>query len=308
LDTQYRRVLVPLDGSDRDDSALAVAKVIGKAFKSELSLITVLSEPSHARQPVKTPALDLPDRPDRPDPKYIPTRALSYLEEVAEDLESQGQKARLRFPVNEDIATEIVLTARESQSQLIVMATRGRSGVTIGMLSPVTDRVIHSSSIPVLVVPRSHDSWTPKTLVVPLDGSALSEQSLPHVESISHQSGTSIVLVRVVPMPTTYGRDPYGGIPMDLMETADDEQLARRYLADVTSCLRARGHRVEPHVVKGHPGRQVTQLAQEITGSLIVLTIRGSSGLTRWVLGCIADSVIRSSGVPVLVIPPEIDW
>ena len=51
LDTQYRRVLVPLDGSDIADSAIAVAKVIGKTFNSDLSLITVLSAPSHSRQP-----------------------------------------------------------------------------------------------------------------------------------------------------------------------------------------------------------------------------------------------------------------
>lgn len=76
LDTQYRRVLVPLDGSDIADSAIAVAKVIGKTFNSDLSLITVLSPPSHSRQPAKTP---VPNLPGIPDPNCVPAHALRYL-------------------------------------------------------------------------------------------------------------------------------------------------------------------------------------------------------------------------------------
>lgn len=306
LDTQYRRILVPLDGSDIATSAISVAKVLGRLFNSELTLITVLPEKAPQPQTVRLP--ETAGRNNlRTENTGIQRRAASYLRYVADELNDAGLRTSLQFPINSDVATEIVLTARDTRSQMIVMATRGRSGLTIGLLSSVTDRVIHSSSIPVLIVPRFRDAWMPEVVVVPLDGSELSEKSLPHVESICREAGASIVLLRTVTIPTNYGRDPYGGLPTALLGTEKEEALARQYLDMVATRLRARGFKVEVKIRIGHPRTQVTQFAQDIPCVLLVITTRGASGLTRWPVGSIADAVIRTSGVPVLVIPPEID-
>jgi nucleotide-binding universal stress UspA family protein len=76
----------------------------------------------------------------------------------------------------------------------------------------------------------------------------------------------------------------------------------------IVTRLKARGHQAKAYVVKGHPGGQITRLARDISGPLVITTTRGSSGLTRWVVGCTADNVIRTSGVPVLAVPPKMMW
>ena len=301
--TDYKRILVPLDGSDIADSAITVAKVIGRIFGAELSLLTVLPEHAKARETGSVQALDSHDSPD----ESVPERAYEYLQNVSEELEEIHLNTDFSFSIGGDVASEIVQVSREYQADLVVMATRGRSGVAVGLLSPITDRVIHSSSVPVLVVPRSRDLWTPRTLIVPLDGSELAEQALPHAELISSETGCSLFLIRVITNPPMYGRDPYGGVPFNLLVTEQDERDAEAYLSEIATDLRTRGNQVETHVAKGHPGAQISRLSRNVPGAIVVICTRGSSGLTRWVLGCTADNVIRTSAVPVLAIPPQMN-
>lgn len=308
MDTVFRRILVPLDGSDIADSAISVAKIIGRLFDSEICLLTVLDEQVETSAPYGNDSSRADLDSGFTTSEFIPERACKYLEDVSDDLAASDLRSTFKFSTNDDIASEITLTARDIQADLVVMATRGRSGVAIGLLSPITDRVIHSSSIPVLIVSRSQELWNPRTLIVPLDGSDMAEQVLPYVESISRKTDASIALIRVVTSPRRYGRDPYGGVPTDLLITDQQERDAEAYLAVVSTRLNASGRQVESHVVKGHAGAQVTRLARDIPEALVVINTRGASGLTRWVLGCTADNVIRSSGVPVLIIPPEMNW
>lgn len=283
---------------------------MGRLFGSELTLITVL--PESARKPEPVGALTESEGEGAAQGKAdAGSDASSYVEGVAKELRQSGVDANCVTLVNPDAATEIVLTARESKSQLIVMASRGRSGLVRGLLGSVTDRVIHSSPIPVMVAPAGDgqgiDQWSPRSVIVPLDGSELAESALPSAESISRAADAVITLMRAVPFPMMYGGDPYGGVSTELIADAgEDEKAAKQYLAEVATRLRARGHEVKTHVGSGHPRSEIAQIAQEMSDAMVVMTTRGASGLTRWVLGSVADGVIRSSGVPVLVIPPGI--
>ncbi|MCH7642358.1 MAG: universal stress protein [Chloroflexi bacterium] len=311
MDKQYRRILVPLDGSEVAKSAVPVAAGMGRLFDSELTLITVLPESTRLseRVPVGTEAAA---NGAAQSPGNAGSDAVSYLEDVAGRLRHSGVQANTAAVFNTDPATEIVLTARDRQFDLIIMASRGRSGFVRGLLGSVTDRVIHSSPIPVMVVPAGGDPgtdrWTFSSVIVPLDGSDLAETALPHVECISRAANAPITLIRAAPFPTMYGGDPYGGLPTGVLAIAeDDEKRAKHYLVEIATRLRARGRTVETHVGSGHPRSEITQIAQDMTDAIVVMTTRGTSGLTRWVVGSVADSVIRSSGVPVLVVPPSMN-
>ncbi|MDA1258042.1 MAG: universal stress protein [Chloroflexi bacterium] len=311
MDTQYRRILLPLDGSGVAKSAVATAAAMSRMFNSELLLVTVLHESVKLPRSVAagSGSSDSEVEGVAGSEQSARSTAASYLEQLAKDLRETGVHASCATVVNTDPASEIVLTARDRGAQMIVMASRGRSGLVRGLLGSVTDRVIHSSPIPVMVVPadggHNADGWTPQSIIAPLDGSELAETALPHVESISRAANIPITLVRAVPFPTTYGGDPYGGLPAGLFESAaEDEKEAKRYLSTIATRLRARGRIIETHVSNGHPRSEITQIAQDTSDSIVVMTTRGVSGLTRWVVGSIADSVVRSSGVPVLVIPP----
>jgi nucleotide-binding universal stress UspA family protein len=282
-------------------------------FDSELALITVLPESERELKPVgaltHADAAGVPATSPPKDKASTKSEGARYLERVAAELEGAGVRTTSTAIENPDAASEIVLTARDCGAQLIVMASRGRSGIVRGLLGSVTDRVIHSSPMPVIVVPaeNEHDvnQWTPRCLIVPLDGSELAETALPHVEAIASVANIPVTLVRSVPFPVTYGANVYGSMSPGLLAgVEDDDKAARRYLAETATRLRARGHVVGTHVSTGHPRTEIAELAQRMDGAMVVMTTRGASGLTRWVVGSVTDSVIRSSGVPVLVIPP----
>lgn len=308
MQTPYRRILLPLDGSDVARSALATAAGLSRLLNSRLTLISVLPEETRASKPVGAMAGGQSDK--HPEAvRDAQSLATSYLDAVTTELGHLGVDADSAVIVNPDAASEIVLTARDREANLIVMASRGRSGLVRGLLGSVTDRVIHSSPIPIMVVPADDESdmarWTPRSIIVPLDGSELAESALPHAEALAGVAKIPIVLVRSVPFPITYGADMYAGMSTAMIASAEeDENVARQYLAETATRLRAHGHHVETHMSAGHPRTEIAAVAQETDDSIVVMTTRGASGLTRWVVGSVTDSVIRSSGVPVLIIPP----
>ena len=75
------------------------------------------------------------------------------------------------------------------------------------------------------------------------------------------------------------------------------------YLHEVKVHLHRQGvWLVEERLLRGHPAATIADLAREIPGSLVAMTTHGRSGMGRWILGSVADRVIRHSGAPVLVV------
>ncbi|MFP6595460.1 MAG: universal stress protein [Dehalococcoidia bacterium] len=263
MNTEYRRILLPLDGSDVAHSAVAAAAGMSRLFDSELTLVTVLPEPLRT-----VPPLEVSSAPAATggggQGKNAGTDGAAYLMRMADELKKAGVSTNAASIVNPDAATEIVLTARDREAELIVMATRGRSGIIRGVLGSVTDRVIHSSPVPVMVAPVKNNqdvtAWTPGGVIVPLDGSELAESALPYAESIARAGKVPITLVRAVSFPTAFAANTCDGVPMELVTGMEEEEReARRYLSEIATRLRARGHRVETHIGSGHPRSEIAE-------------------------------------------------
>ena len=96
-------------------------------------------------------------------------------------------------------AEEILRYADEKEVDLILMATHGRSGIKRWALGSVADKVLRSSTIPVWLVragapeQRTDDEGLIRKIIVPLDGSELSESVLPHVEMLVKQWGAELI-------------------------------------------------------------------------------------------------------------------
>jgi nucleotide-binding universal stress UspA family protein len=78
--------------------------------------------------------------------------------------------------------------------------------------------------------------------------------------------------------------------------------LARAYLEGVGAGLQERGIPVRVDTVEGQAHPQIVQFAEENEVDLIVISTRGQSGMSRWLMGSVADRVVRGSTVPVLLI------
>ncbi|MFQ3662178.1 MAG: universal stress protein [Chloroflexaceae bacterium] len=141
-------------------------------------------------------------------------------------------------------------------------------------------------------------------ILVPLDGSALAEQVLPHVHDLAAREGTTkITLLRAVPPIFTSSVD-YSG--MLAASTADEQESleseARAYLERIASSFRSEGYTVNVEVSTMPAAEAILDYAESQHADLIAIATHGRSGISRWVFGSVTQKVIQAAPVPVLVI------
>jgi len=139
-----KRILVPLDGSALAELALDPAQSLAAAFDSEVLLFRSWDIPATGLDEIPVSVLDAWQKSARSD-------AEEYLASVVHRLQEQGLRARAE--TQEGAPVESILEeATASAASLIVMSTHGRSGVTRWVLGTTADRVLRSSSVPVLLM------------------------------------------------------------------------------------------------------------------------------------------------------------
>jgi nucleotide-binding universal stress UspA family protein len=142
-----------------------------------------------------------------------------------------------------------------------------------------------------------------KKILVPLDGSELAECVLPHVESIAKGCETgSVVFVRAFePYMSSYAR---AELSEKQIEEADEraERAAREYLDQVASRVKLGGVKVQKQLIIGRAAESIAEYATDNDVDLIIIATHGRSGISRWVWGSVADRILRSANVPVLIV------
>lgn len=139
-----------------------------------------------------------------------------------------------------------------------------------------------------------------KRILVPLDGSEMAEQSLPHAIFIAECIDAELILLRVIePFPSA------GMVPLSSIKSVTSQAYtwAQEYFDEITPKVREKGLPVKTEILEGRPGVTITQYAAKNQIDLIVICSRGRTGLTRWLMGSVADRVLRGTTVPVLMVP-----
>ncbi len=142
-----------------------------------------------------------------------------------------------------------------------------------------------------------------KRILVPLDGSRVSEGALPHVHSLAHSNGAEVFLLGVVT-----GAADLHPTPTGQMHHGHDvaEEHCRAYLNAVAATLTHEHIKTETLVAHGNPANIILQVAKDMHADLIVMSTYGRGGIKRTLVGSVADHVIRHAAAPVLVTrPPE---
>ena len=135
-----------------------------------------------------------------------------------------------------------------------------------------------------------------ETLLVPLDGSTLAECALPRATEMARATGARLILLRAVQAHTFPGADP---IPAQV----DAVREAEAYLTGVAERLGALGvTQITRSVWYGPAAAAIVEAAQFNHAGLIVMTTHGRTGVGRLVLGSVAESVLRGTTVPILVV------
>lgn len=141
-----------------------------------------------------------------------------------------------------------------------------------------------------------------KRIVVPLDGSKVAEAVLPHVQDLAKALGAELVLVRAIHQGgLIQGRYVLSPEPAKLL-AQEMERSALRYLDRVRADLEKVGIKTRSVVVTGPVPESIIDWASHNNADLIALTSHGLGRAARWVFGSVADRLLQSSPVPLLVI------
>jgi len=292
----YDRILVPLDGSDEAEAALDVAARIPCR---ELILLHIESDDD----------IFIPEWITDPkaDPAELTVRA--ELERHATNLRTDEREVTIITDVG-DVADQIISTAIEAD--LIIMTTHGRGAAGRLIYGSVADRVVRHGMTPTLMIrvpDHTKAPVRPARVVVPLDGSAKAEQSLPAAVKLARILELPIVLMRAVgfdEVRATLRKQRESGEKMaiDTPDRYEQARLATRdeataYLAAHENALRAQGLTVESKVLDG---TAAFCLLWELTAEdITVMTTHGRSGFKRWSIGSVAEKLVRESPGPVLL-------
>lgn len=149
-----------------------------------------------------------------------------------------------------------------------------------------------------------------KNILVPLDGSELAECVLAHVQAIATGCGTSdVTFIRVVePLYMALTAEPDAGYTFSARDwqrlEAELKNAARNYLDRLVSKTKYDGVTIHSEVLYGKAADSIAAYAADKKSDLIAIATHGRSGIGRWVLGSVADRVLRTATVPILMVRP----
>jgi nucleotide-binding universal stress UspA family protein len=283
------RILVPLDGSDRAEQALPYALAIGGP-ESEVILLAVVPRATNVRnvQGTEIAPAERVQEGYRGVAEQALDRAASWL---------GGRRTVRRETAHGDPAEQIVRTATERGVGLIVMTAMGRGTFAGWALGSTTDRVTRAATQPVMVVHRKGATDPPGAgaaiggLVVPVDGSELAARALPVAATIARSAGVPVRVVHAVRRDDAQ----LGEVPAE----ADAE--AQRTVATAVADLRSAGASASGAVISGEPASGIVSVAG--VDDVVVMTSHGESGAGGWVLGGVADKLLRHGSVSVVLVP-----
>jgi nucleotide-binding universal stress UspA family protein len=296
----YKKILIPLDGSKTAETVLPLARSWSSKLKLPVELIAVVDTAELAR------SLSTIERFYMNSLVEEETRRCSeYLARAAKDFFPDGCKSRLE----EGSAANIIIEAATAdKGTLIMMATHGRSGINRWLLGSVAEKVLRGTSNPLLLVRASRESHAGaqavlNSIVVSLDGSALSEQVLPSVVELAKKLDLEVVLFRAYTVPySIYGAGGSYAVDPDELGAAISTDVSQ-YLEEKADVLRKAGlERVECASKEGFSADEIIKYVRGRPDSLIAISTHGRSGVKRWALGSVTETVLRHSGDPVLVL------
>ena len=286
-------IIVALDGSELAERVLPYAAALGRALGDRLVLMTaayVSEVPGH-----ETGMGELDDRPREV--------CLAYLEGVRKRLGPDAETCVVTGYPHE----AILKAAADLDAALIVAATHGRSGLSRWIYGSTAGHLLHESRVPLLVVGKEaleRKTVTPSVqhVMVPLDGSRLSEAALPPALEMARATKARLTLVRAVP----WAAQAYPFFTPGMYVPQLDAQLkagATDYLAQRRSEIPS-GVKADAELLRGPVAECLLAFEEGHAVDLVVMTTHARAGLGRAFLGSTADRMLHGRA-PVLFIRPQ---
>ncbi|HEX79268.1 MAG TPA: universal stress protein [Dehalococcoidia bacterium] len=302
----YKKMLIPLDGSDFAEAILKYAKSIACNMEGvDIYLLHVYSQDERGLIPKHRAYIEWAADAIRKYPKMIKKGRGEIACHVNVKCELASGKP----------ADEILRYADNNGIDLILMATHGRSGINRWAMGSVAYKVLRSANVPVWLARDGvaeeilEDRLPERKILVPLDGSKLAESVLPHVESLAKQWGggkVKIVLLRAY-QPPDVSADYPSDMPLSWeehveLEAAKCKLVVGPYLAHIEKRFQDAGLKVHKEAPLGKPDEEIINYARDNKVSLVTMITHGRSGISRWAYGSVAEDVMLKAYVPVFLV------
>lgn len=294
----FQEVLVPLDGSALATAALPTAAKVVQYHGGNLTLLSS----------VETDVM-------------VPTGSPYEFAYAEREVDTEWEEARAHLKsmrgAYADAAPSIALergkpavqildAIAEKAIDLLVMTSRGRTGIARWLLGSVTERVLQHATCPVLVM---RDDTPITNMLVPLDGSELARQVLAPVVGLAEATGASITLLQVgdqlakLENKSIEGEDMFEEGVMDEIVANYKEQLAAE-LNVVRDALDTFAP-VNVMTAVGDPASKIMEVAETGAFDLIAMSTHGRGNVLRWIYGSVAEKVLRTTDRHMLIVRPS---
>lgn len=292
-----RTILVPIDGSELAGQALGFAIERARASDAAITVAFVVNRLSVA---IATAA---PYAYVDPTPLLatLDTEAAIVLDAAASLVSKSGVRVK-QAKLDGAAGPEILAYAREAAADLIVMGTHGRRGLNRLAVGSTAEDVIRAAQVPVFVMPqrckRAPDAGPLAHALVAVDGSPAAQSALTFACELARVEHARVTLCAVVEPSGVHWDD----LDRDVSLQSEIELKANASLE--SERVRAATLGVEAATIgrMGDAGIAIVTAAQDCGADFIVIGTHGRAGLPRFLLGSVAEGVLRASHLPVCTI------
>ena len=289
----YDHILVPTDGSEHAVRAGEHGAMLADAFGATLHLLTAVDIDA-AAGPFSAGGVD---------EAYVQQRVADQhetLRGVADALDHPGEVETT--VVTGSPAESILGYVGDSDVDLVVMGTHGRSGLRRYLTGSVTELVVRRSPVPVLTM-RATDASAAGggygDVLVPTDGSERAAAAVTHALAVADTFGSTVHAVSVVNVG-----DIATGAEVDMPPELLDELKSTAVAATeaVASEAEAAGAEAVTEVLTGRPKQELLEYIADHDVDLVCMGTHGRTGLDRVLLGSTAEGLVRHADIPVLTV------
>lgn len=295
----FENILVPLDGSNLAETALAPAASLATTLGASVVLLHVIEknapqEVHHDRHLTKS------------------GEANAYLSSVAARAFPAGVRVETHVHTAEvkDVAASLIEHTGEFNPDLVLMCAHGKSGFRDLIFGGIAQQVLAASQTPLLLLqPKTFEprAFIIRRMLVPLDSESLHDDSLPYAEQLAKAYGAELYLLTVIPTLGTLTGEK--GATSVLLPTTTKafldlkEQAAREHLQAHLEELAKQGYKAKAEVARGDPAAVIAETAETVKADLILLSTHSKAGIDAFWARSVAPNVVKKTKLPLLLIP-----
>ena len=296
------RILLGTDGSEAAAAARELLKALPLPSGSRIHVVCAVSEPIPLIGPyadgfwVGQETYDRLSRTER-------DLALEAVDSAAADLSGTGLEVTTAV-VEGSAAAQIVALADEIEADLIVLGSRGLSGLDRLILGSVARNVAKHSRRPVLVA-RAPE-YDLKNGVICTDGSPNAAHALAFTAGLPLPEDLTLTAAHVIrpysPFPGLFPTDQIDFEEMVTSVQARQKEAGEDLLARAAEQLTAAGKSVQTELLTGDPATELLSLVDDLGADLVIVGARGSSLMGNLLVGSVADRILKSAPCSVLIV------